>query len=163
MIYRRLGLAAAALSLGVAAPVYAQSTWNIDQPIWRAAPAARNADQSAWRVVQTTWHVEQSSRSVRSPRSSALNWELKYLALSAIDTAQTIECLDRGLCEEANPLFGKHPSSAKLIAAKAVFGAAHFAVFNRLNERDPHAAMRFAQGSVIMQGGVVALNARFAF
>lgn len=94
---------------------------------------------------------------------SALKWEMSYLALSAIDTGQTIQCLQQGLCEEANPLFGKHPSPGKLIAAKIAFGAAHFALFNHLHSRNPHAAMRFAQGSVLMQGGVVLLNARFTF
>jgi hypothetical protein len=50
-----------------------------------------------------------------------------------------------------------------LIAAKLLFGAAHFALVNHMNERNPHAALRFVQGSVIMQGGIVGLNARFMF
>jgi hypothetical protein len=92
-----------------------------------------------------------------------MKWEVGYLALSAIDTAQTIDCLHRGECAEGNPLFGKHPSAGKLIAAKVLFGAAHFALINHVNERNPHAALRLVQGSVIMQAGVVGLNARFAF
>jgi hypothetical protein len=95
--------------------------------------------------------------------SAVMKWEVGYLALSAIDTAQTIDCLDRGECKEGNPLFGKHPRAGRLIAAKVIFGAAHFALVRHLNERNPHAALRFVQGSVLMQGGIVALNARFAF
>jgi len=50
-----------------------------------------------------------------------------------------------------------------LIAAKLALGAGHFVLFNHLNQRNPHAALRFVQGSVLIQGGVVALNARFMF
>lgn len=108
-----------------------------------------------------------SARSVwdsqEGTRSAALKWELGYLALSAVDTAQTISCLNRGICDEGNPVFGKHPSSAKLIAAKVGLGLLHFAVFERANERNPRAALRLAQVSCAVQGGVVGLNARFSF
>ena len=96
-------------------------------------------------------------------KSNALKWELGYLALSAIDTAQTIDCLDRGLCREGNPLFGKRPSSKKLIAMKVGAGLIHFALFSRLNGHNPKAALRMAQISCGIQGTVVALNARFTF
>jgi hypothetical protein len=96
-------------------------------------------------------------------RSTALKWELAYLAVSAIDTAQTVDCLDRGICNEANPLFGKHPSAKKLILAKAGMGLLHFAVFSRLNGHNPKAALRLAQISFAVQGTVVGLNARFTF
>ena len=92
-----------------------------------------------------------------------MKWEIGYLALSAIDGAQTIECLDRGGCEEGNPLLGKHPSTTKLIAIKVGAGLVHFALFNRLNNRNPKAALRLAQVSCGLQGTVVALNARFTF
>ena len=114
-------------------------------------------------VSAQPWRGGTSQAAWDDTSSAALRWELSYLALSAVDTAQTIDCLSRNECEEANPLFGKHPSSAALIAAKVAFGAAHFVVFNHLNKRNPHGALRFAQGSVIVQGGVVALNARFSF
>jgi len=105
----------------------------------------------------------ESSWSAAETRSSALKWELSYLALSAIDTAQTINCLKRDICEEGNPLFGKHPSSKKLIAAKIGLGAVHFALFTRLNDHNPKAAMRLARVSFAVQGTVVGLNARFMF
>lgn len=96
-------------------------------------------------------------------QSAARKWEIGYLALSAIDTAQTISCLDRGKCQEGNPLFGKNPSSTKLVAAKVIGGALHYALFEYMNNRDPKAALRFAQISVGIQGSVVALNLRFTF
>jgi hypothetical protein len=99
----------------------------------------------------------------QSTHDAAKKWEFAYLALSAIDTAETVRCLDQGICHEGNPLFGKHPSAAKLIAAKVVLGGLHFAIFTRLNEHNPKAALRLAQVSATVQGGVVLLNARFSF
>jgi hypothetical protein len=96
-------------------------------------------------------------------KSAALKWEIGYLVLSAIDAGQTITCLERGICKEANPLFGKHPKARTIIAAKVIGGAAHFVLFNRLNERSPKTALRVAQISAGLQGGVVLLNARFTF
>jgi hypothetical protein len=123
---------------------------------WLVCIGCAAALSSAPALAQSPW--------VGNPtHSSVMKWEAGYLALSAIDTVQTIDCLDRGECKEGNPLFGKHPSAGKLIAAKVLFGAAHFALVNHMNERNPHAALRFVQGSVLMQGGVVGLNARFAF
>jgi hypothetical protein len=104
--------------------------------------------------AQSQWEATQSS---------ALKWELGYLALSAIDAAETINCLQRDLCSEGNPIFGKHPSSTKLIAAKVGLGVIHFAIFSRANEHNPKAALRLAQVSCAVQGGVVMLNARVAF
>jgi hypothetical protein len=105
-------------------------------------------------IAEPTWEARQST---------ALKWELGYLALTAIDTAQTIDCLNRDICSEGNPIFGKHPSSKKLILAKVGLGAVHFAIFNHINQRNPGAAMRIAQVSCAVQGGVVLLNARITF
>lgn len=145
MRYQRLIYAwvGALLSLSAHSQAVAQTAWHASEA------------RSEWSVTdaRTAWHAAEAK--------SALKWEMSYLALSAIDTAQTIECLQRGECEEANPLFGKHPKPAQLIATKLAFGAVHFALFNHINSRNSRAAMRFAQGSVIVQGGVVLLNARF--
>jgi uncharacterized protein DUF5658 len=105
----------------------------------------------------------QSNLFAEQQRSTALKYELGYLALSVLDTAQTIECIERGRCEEANPLFGKHPKTGKLIASKLALGALHFTAFNYINKRNPRGALRFAQGSLLIQGGVVMLNSRFMF
>src|SRR5436853_2732514 len=131
---------------------------------WLLALAAGGALSISTPVcAETTWQPATTRSVWEGSGSAGLRWELSYLALSVIDTAQTINCLNRNMCEEANPIFGKHPSPGKLIAAKLAFGAAHFAMFNHLNKKNPRGALRFAQGSVLVQGGVVALNARFSF
>lgn len=99
----------------------------------------------------------------QSTHDAAKKWEIAYLTLSAIDTVQTIHCLDRGACIEGNPLLGKHPSTGKLIAVKVALSAVHFAVFTRLNDHNPKAALRMAQISAGVQGSVVLLNARVTF
>jgi hypothetical protein len=71
--------------------------------------------------------------------------------------------MSREDCEEGNPLLGKHPSTGKILAAKVLLGAAHFALFDRLRDKNPRMALRVAQVSVALQGAVVGLNARFSF
>ena len=105
----------------------------------------------------------QAQTAFRTQQSDALKWELGYIGLNAIDAVQTIHCLDRGKCTEGNPIFGRHPSTTKLILGKLGFGLLHFAAFSHMNDRNPKAAMRFAQVSCFIQGGVVLLNARIAF
>lgn len=94
---------------------------------------------------------------------SAHRWELAYLALSAIDAGQTISCLEKGTCQEANPLFGKRPSTAKVIAFKLGGGLLHYALFKRAAKVNPKMALRAAQVSATLQAGVVGLNAKFVF
>jgi hypothetical protein len=96
-------------------------------------------------------------------QSAAMKWETTFLALSAVDAAQTIHCLKRDLCEEANPIFGKHPSPGTIVASKLAGGLLHYALIKELNKRDPRMALRTAQISAALQGGVVAMNARIAF
>ena len=100
---------------------------------------------------------------IEETRSAALKWEVGYLTLSALDAAETIHCLDRGTCKEGNPIFGKHPSTKTLILAKIGLGAIHFAAFSALNARNPKSALRLAQVSCAVQGGVAMVNARFSF
>lgn len=90
-------------------------------------------------------------------------WEFAYQGLNAVDTVQTLDFLHRGKAHELNPLLGKHPSDARLILTKVAFGAVHFVVIRKLYEADPTFALRAAQLSVVVQGGVVAANLRFAF
>lgn len=115
-------------------------------------------------VLTPSIALAKSARSAfEQDRSTALKWEIGYLALSAIDAAETIHCLNRGTCREANPIFGKRPSATKLILAKSALGLIHFAAFRHLNKDNPRAALRYAQISAGVQGGVVLLNARIAF
>ena len=146
---------AASLSFAASAPASAQS-----QPRPTVA-------QTQWRleVTKAQWQPELTkaqweTRFTRSPlrpeftKSSALKWEMAFLALSAIDAAQTIECLNRDACEEFNPLFGKRPSTKAIILTKVGGGLAHFALFSYINERSPKTALRAAQVSFALQGTV---------
>ena len=60
-------------------------------------------------------------------------------------------------------MFGKNPKPGTLIAAKTGVSLLHLAAFAILQKQAPKYALRMAQVSAVMQGGVVALNARFAF
>lgn len=105
-----------------------------------------------------------STSAFGATKSDAMKWEAGYQVLSAIDAAETIYCTKKiSGCEEANPLFGKHPSTAKIILTKVLIGGAHFILIDRMANRDPKAAMRIAQISVVLQGTVVGLNARIIF
>lgn len=97
-------------------------------------------------------------------KADVMKWELGYQALTVADTALTIQCLHHvNGCEEANPLFGKHPKAWQLIAAKAAFGGLHFVLVDRLADKNPKMALRVAQVSVVLQGAIVGLNARVVF
>ena len=89
--------------------------------------------------------------------------ELAYQTLNVIDAVQTIDCLDRNVCRELNPLLGRNPSAEKVIAFKAGGGIIHFLITRAIYERDPYLAKRFQVLSLVVQGGVVAANLRFAF
>jgi len=90
-------------------------------------------------------------------------WEAGFLSLSAIDAAETISCLNRHVCTEGNPIWGNHPSTAKIILTKTGLGLVHFAAFKIIERKDPRTALRAAQISAIAQGGVVLLNLHVAF
>lgn len=85
--------------------------------------------------------------------------EIAFQALNAIDAAQTCIGVAKGL-REVNPLFGKHPSCEKVIGIKVAAGIIHYLIADSMNERD---AKTFQIVSLVVQGGVVAANLRFAF
>jgi hypothetical protein len=88
----------------------------------------------------------------------AIRWELGYLALSAVDAAQLMNCLHAHTCHEANPIYGRHPSTARIILTKAIGGAFHFWLVNGMNKRNPREARLTAQLSAGIQGFIVAIN-----
>jgi len=93
----------------------------------------------------------------------AVKWEIAYQALNLIDAAETLDCLHRHVCQEANPLFGKHPSTGRLIGTKVALGLVQYFVWKRTFDRVPSRALKIAQISAVVQGGVVAANLRFVF
>lgn len=164
---------AAAMSISQASVASANSLLPIDYTL---AAASTSGDPDIvitgrrWqppKPAPVQWETYQartpSKPKIHNAKSAALRWEMAYLALSAIDTFQTIECLERGICQEANPLFGKNPSATKLVLAKVGAGLVHFYAFKHTVDRSPKTALRFAQVSAAIQGSVVLLNARFTF
>ena len=93
--------------------------------------------------------------------------EVAWQVLNAVDTAQTLDCLDRNVCREGNPLIsgviGRNPDGAKLIAYKAGAGLVHYGLYRLIRSRDEKAARVFQIIGLAVQGGVVAANMRFAF
>jgi hypothetical protein len=96
-------------------------------------------------------------------KSAADQWEAAFVALNVIDLVQTMDCIHRNMCDEGNPLLGKHPSDAKLIIGKVLLVGIQFAIFEHAEARNPKGALRVAQIGVGMTGATVALNARFSF
>jgi hypothetical protein len=166
MRYQWLGVCTAASLTFVVAPTPALAQ-SQPQPTITRPQSQPAVAQAQWRpeLTKAQWQpaITESRFRIGPAKSSALKWELAFLALSAVDAVQTIECLNRNACEEANPLFGKRPSTKTIILTKVGGGLAHFALFTYLNDRNPKMALRAAQVSVALQGTVVLLNARVAF
>jgi hypothetical protein len=92
---------------------------------------------------------------------NAEKWEYGYLALSAIDLAQTLNFGDDAI--ETNPLFSKHPKPARIVAAKLAASAIHYTAFRVALSKDRCFARNMAIVSVGVQGGIVGLNLRYTF
>ena len=172
MSYRSLiGMTAAALAVSFPTAAAAQSTINQamqlaqQQKVGLAgyklerAPLADQADA----VVQAVPSQVAPRDADQVTRSAAYKWEAGYLALSAIDAAETISCLDRNRCTEGNFIWGRHPSTGKIIAAKIGLSLVHFGIFKLIVDHDAHTGLRVAQVSAVVQGGFVLLNLRHTF
>jgi hypothetical protein len=172
MRYRSLiGITAAALWIAIPTAAAAQSA--LDQAMHLAQE--QNIGSTGYRLEPASFAVQpdpvvQPASSEAPPRdedqvtrSAAYKWEAGYLALSAIDAVQTISCLDRNRCTEGNFIWGSHPSTAKIVAAKIGLGLIHFGLFKLIVDHDPHSGLRVAQVSAVVQGGVVLLNLRHTF
>lgn len=91
------------------------------------------------------------------------NREVAFQVLNAADTIETCHVLATGKGYEANPLIGKHPSCGRLVGIKAVSGAVHWFVADRINRIDPEFAKWFQIITNAIQGAVVAANLRVVF
>lgn len=125
---------------------------------WQAASLATE-EGGAQAIPDESMRIAPEQRT----KSAAYKWEAAFLALSAIDAVETISCLNRATCTEHNPIWGSHPSTGTIVAAKLGLGLIHFGVFKLIADRDPHTALRAAQVSAAVQGGVVLLNLHAAF
>ena len=88
--------------------------------------------------------------------------EAAYQVLNITDLAETVYCLDRHRCQEANPIFGHHASNGTIIAGKAIGGMIHFATYSLIKD-NPKTTRLFEIISIAVQGGVVAWNATICF
>jgi hypothetical protein len=130
------------------------------QVTWTASSALAAEEQRALAIRDSSLRITNERRALER---QAHRWEMLYLAASAADLAVTINCLEAGKCVEQNPLFGKRPKSSTLLLGKVIGGAVHYGVFRYTLARSPRTALRFAQISAGVQGGVVMLNMRVAF
>jgi hypothetical protein len=173
MSYRSvIGIIAVALSIAVPTEAPAQSA------LHRAMRLAQeqNTKLGGYKLQPASLALQPNPTTVRSvsgqavlldpdqaTKSAAYKWEAAFLALSAIDAAETISCLNRNRCTEGNFIWGRHPSTGKIVAAKLGLGLIHFGIFKLIADHDPHTALRAAQVSAVVQGGVVLLNVQRAF
>jgi len=136
---------------------------NVEFASYELQPSSQAPQLTAPTIVRTVSGQIVSLDSDQATRSAAYKWEAGFLALSAIDAAETISCLDHNRCTEGNFIWGRHPSSGKIVAAKAALGLIHFGLFKLMVDHDPHTALRVAQISAAVQGGFVLLNVHRAF
>lgn len=99
---------------------------------------------------------------VKSP-SKISRLERTFQILNVVDFAQTASCLHAQTCREGNPLLGSRPSIAKLAAVKAISIFVHSEVTNYLSRERPDLVDFWQYGTIAIQGGVVAWNARLMF
>jgi hypothetical protein len=91
---------------------------------------------------------------------AAKTTEYIYLGLSAADLVQTLS-FDSDTVE-THPFYRKNPRPARIIAAKLAGGAIHYTAFRLALKENPRFALRMAQVSVVVQGGIVGMNLRLA-
>jgi len=128
-----------------------------------ASIAAAGSFLAPSQAIAEPWLPPRGGHTAEEYRKNATHWELAFLALSVVDTAQTAECISRGRCKEGNPLLGHHPSVGHLILIRGLGDLAHYGIFRYLNDRNPVEARSWAIGSTVVEGGVVALNIRYVF
>lgn len=123
-----------------------------------AEQAVSQQQRDSWQEQQRRAANQAAWAKFRGMQHDAIRWELGYLALSAVDAAQLIDCLHAHTCHEANPIYGRHPSTARIILTKAIGGAFHFWLVNGMNKHNPREARLTAQLSAGIQGFIVAIN-----
>lgn len=89
--------------------------------------------------------------------------EYVYQALNIVDAVQTIDCLNRNVCHEGNPLLGKRPSAINLVGFKLSAGGLHYLITRILMRGDPRNVRIWEIGTIAIQSGTVVANMRFAF
>lgn len=104
-----------------------------------------------------------STAAVCSERDEWERREYAYHALNLVDAAQTCYVVGTGRGFEANPLYGRTPSCAKIVGIKIATSTLHHIIADELYKRDPDAAKLFQKISIGIQSGVVAWNFTVVF
>jgi Domain of unknown function (DUF5658) len=89
--------------------------------------------------------------------------EFAFQVLNFVDAVQTIDCLNRSICSEANPIMGRHPSTGRVILVKASAGVFHYAVTRYFLKKHPEWVDEWLITTVVVQGGVVMWNLQHRF
>ena len=94
-------------------------------------------------------------------------WRIAGWVAAAADIASTERCLHkrdalgRPVCHEANPLYGRNPSTFRMLATRVPLEIGLDLLAQRIFKRDPQAAITFVQVKAIGTGIIAGLNMRF--
>ena len=162
---RKTIMTAGGLALAVPSIAHAEAPFDLAKIRTSGLKAPVSAVDDEVIIVSAVWLDRPKPEQPHPDRTrvAAIQSEAGFLALSAVDAMQTINCLSQNECVEINPLLGRHPSAAKIILVKAGMGALHFVAFKKEFDRNPTSALRLAQISCAIQGSVVRMNARMSF
>lgn len=104
-----------------------------------------------------------SAERERQFRKRIVTREVIFQILNVVDTVQTIDCLNRNVCHEMNPILGRNPSTHKLIGIKALSGGIHAIGTHLFKEFAPSGVDAFQITSLIVQSGAVVWNVQHSF
>ncbi|KKC24844.1 hypothetical protein [Sphingomonas sp. SRS2] len=88
------------------------------------------------------------------------------VAVSAIDAAWTVRCLDRGTCREVGPMalaFGQHPNAAQVIGTRMGTIILSSVAVSIVQDRDPGAARTIARVNLIVTGTTIGIHFKREF
>lgn len=124
--------------------------------------AFRNVDRA---VARARWRQGSGARNFyvevaefRRMQKVAHNWELAFLGMSVLDTAQTVATVSSGNAREWNPLLGRRPSAGKVIGYMLLRGGLHYSLFRYANARNPNTARKAAKASFLIQSGIIGIG-----
>lgn len=118
------------------------------------------ANDIAWANGQTAMRRRQVEREAWR---KIVPYEIAWQLLNALDAAQTIDCSNKPTCSEANPLFGKRPSTGTVLGIKGAMAIGHFFLMRHIAHRNWKAARTAEIGTILVQGLIDGLNFRYAF
>jgi hypothetical protein len=89
--------------------------------------------------------------------------EYAWQGLNAADKGLTIDCLNRGICHEANPVLGHHPSTGALVGLGIGEGLIHAAATMYLQDHAPKLVPWFEGVTIAVAGTAVGIGLKFPF